>query len=364
MAHFAVDWFATRLLDWFDRHGRHDLPWQRDIDAYRVWIAEVMLQQTQVATVIPYYERFVARFPSVDALANSTLDAVLHHWTGLGYYARARNLHRTAGIVADEYRGAFPADPDLIATLPGIGRSTAGAIVAIAFGTRAAILDGNVKRVLARFHAVSGHPGEARVAAELWRHADAHTPADRVADYTQGIMDLGATLCTRSRPACDRCPMTERCAAHAAGAVARFPAPRPRRTMPVRAARMYLFVDAAGRCLLERRPNEGIWGGLWTPPERSVASSHSEVSAELGMRDLEVAEVRAGTAFRHTFTHFHLDIQPVYVHLSGAAENERANLRWHSPTGSAPIGLSAPAVRLLDELADVLAVLDEDDANR
>jgi A/G-specific adenine glycosylase len=364
MAQFAVDWFAARLLDWFADHGRHDLPWQRDSDAYRVWIAEVMLQQTQVTTVIPYYERFMARFPNVGTLANSTLDDVLHHWTGLGYYARARNLHRTAGIVADEYGGAFPADPDALATLPGIGRSTAGAIAAIAFGIRAAILDGNVKRVLARFHAVAGHPGESRVAAELWRHAEAHTPAERVADYTQAIMDLGATLCTRSTPGCARCPMSERCAAYADGAVARYPATRPRRTMPVRAARMFLLIDPAGRCLLERRPNEGVWGGLWTPPERPAASSHTEVCAELGVGDLEVAEVRAGTGFRHTFTHFHLDIEPVYVRLSGAAVNARADLRWHSPRAAAPIGLSAPAVRLLDALADVVSLDKAKDATR
>ena len=364
MAQFAVDWFATRLLDWFDDHGRHDLPWQRDIDAYRVWVAEIMLQQTQVATVIPYYDRFMARFPNVAALANSTLDDVLHHWTGLGYYARARNLHRTAGIVADQYRGEFPADPESIAALPGIGRSTAGAIAAIAFGTHAAILDGNVKRVLARFHAVAGHPGETRVGAELWRHAEAHTPAERVADYTQAIMDLGATLCTRSRPDCGRCPMTEQCAAHAAGAVSRYPAPRPRRTMPVRAARMFLLVDPAGRCLLERRPNEGIWGGLWTPPERPAASSHADVCAELGVGELEVADVRAGTSFRHTFTHFHLDIEPVYVRLSQAAVSERADLRWYSRAATTPIGLSAPAVRLLDELADVVSITNQENPTR
>jgi A/G-specific adenine glycosylase len=321
-----------------------------------------MLQQTQVATVIPYYERFMTRFPDVATLAGAELDDVLHHWTGLGYYARARNLHRTAGIVMDAHGGRFPEDPAAIAELPGIGRSTAGAIAAIAFHIRAPILDGNVKRVLARFHAIAGHPGETRVAAALWAEADAHTPEQRVADYTQAIMDLGATLCTRARPDCPRCPLRERCAAHAAGEVARYPAPRPKRIQPVRAVRMYLLVDAAGRCLLEQRLPEGIWGGLWTPPERATTSSHREVCDELGLDQEAVEEVRHEPPFRHTFTHFHLDIEPIHVRfaetLAGVAD--RPGLCWYTPATPRAIGLSAPAAKLLRSLAHASATANED----
>jgi A/G-specific adenine glycosylase len=357
-----MDWFARQLLAWFDDHGRKDLPWQRDIDAYRVWVAEIMLQQTQVATVIPYYERFMTRFPDVATLADAELDDVLHHWTGLGYYARARNLHRTARIVVEAHGGRFPADPAAIAALPGIGRSTAGAIAAIAFHIRAPILDGNVKRVLARFHAVEGHPGETRVAATLWAHAEAHTPERRVADYTQAIMDLGATLCTRARPHCSRCPMIERCAAHDAGAVSRYPAPRPRRTQPVRAVRMYLLVDGAGRCLLEQRPAEGIWGGLWTPPERAPTSTHHEVCREFGLDPDTVEAVRHDAPFRHTFTHFHLDIEPVHVRLGGvqAEAAERPGLCWYALEAPRAIGLSAPAAKLLRSLATTSTTARED----
>jgi len=347
-----MDWFARRLLDWFDRHGRKDLPWQRGIDAYRVWVAEIMLQQTQVATVIPYYERFIARFPDVHALAAADIDSVLHLWTGLGYYARARNLHAAARAVVSEHGGHFPASAEGLAALPGIGRSTAGAIAAIAFHVRAPILDGNVKRVLARVHAVAGHPGEARVAQALWSLADSHTPAERVADYTQAIMDLGATLCTRAKPDCGRCPMLERCAAYAAGTVERYPAPRPRRAQPVRAVRMYLLIDPAGRCLLERRPASGIWGGLWTPPERPADSTPEAVCAEFGVPGDAIVDVRYAPSFRHTFTHFHLDIEPVWVRVERAATAiaDQPGTHWYCATEPKAIGLSAPAAKLLTSL--------------
>ncbi len=229
-----MDTFAERLLTWYEKHGRHDLPWQRDATPYHVWVSEIMLQQTQVATVIPYYERFVERFPDVRSLADAAIDEVLHHWSGLGYYARARNLHKAARTVCDEFGGQFPPVLEELESLPGVGRSTAGAILSSALGGRAPILDGNVKRVLARYHAIGGWPGRSAVMKTLWEHAEAHTPHERVAEYTQAIMDLGATLCTRSRPACDDCPQRSDCQARALGRQADFPGRKPTREKPTR----------------------------------------------------------------------------------------------------------------------------------
>jgi len=346
------DWFTRKLLAWFDDHGRKDLPWQQPITPYRVWVAEIMLQQTQVTTVIDYYRRFMARFPDIPTLAAAELNEVLHHWTGLGYYARARNLHKAAKTIIDECDGRFPDTVEALCALPGIGRSTAGAIAAIAFDTRAAILDGNVKRVLARFHAVEGHAGTTAVTSSLWAHAESHTPTARVAHYTQAVMDLGATLCTRSRPACDRCPVAAQCMALARGETARFPEPRPRRAIPVRQARMFLIIDARGHCLLEQRPERGLWGGLWTPPERPPESLAPDICQALAIPATAIAEVRHGVRFRHTFTHFHLDLEPVYVNLNvtEAVIRDRADLRWYAPDAPPAIGLSAPAAKLLASL--------------
>lgn len=349
------DWFADRVLAWFDRYGRKHLPWQQDIDPYRVWVSEIMLQQTQVTTVIPYYERFLARFPDVEALAAADLDEVLHHWTGLGYYARGRNLHAAARQVVAEHGGRFPEDPDDLARLPGIGRSTAGAITAIAYGRRAAILDGNVKRVLARFHAVPGYPGEGQALKTLWAHAEAHTPEQRIADYTQAMMDLGATVCVRRRPLCDVCPVAARCEARRRGETERFPERKARRPKPERAARMFLVVDSGGRCLLEQRPARGLWGGLWTPPERDADYSVGRLCDEFGIGPGDVADSRSGAVFRHTFTHFHLHIEPVYVHLTRApaAVADRVDVCWYDAAAAEAgpgIGLSAPAVKLLNTL--------------
>jgi A/G-specific adenine glycosylase len=350
-----VDWFARRLLDWHDRHGRRDLPWQRQRTPYRVWISEIMLQQTQVATVVPYYQRFMATFPDVAVLATADLDEVLHHWTGLGYYARGRHLHRAAQTVMTEHGGEFPTDVASLTRLPGIGRSTAGAIAAIAGGHQAAILDGNVKRVLARFHAVRGYPGDAEPLKTLWQHAESHTPADRPGDYAQAIMDLGATVCTRSRPRCDDCPVAKRCAAIGAGIVAELPERKLRRGKPVRAARMFLVTDPAGRCLLERRPASGIWGGLWTPPQRAPDTSVDALCGEFGIGIDAVAGSRCQAPFRHTFSHYHLDIEPVRVALSRPviAAADRGDVRWYAggtANDTPALGLSAPALRLLRDL--------------
>jgi len=348
-----VDWFAQQLLAWFDQHGRKDLPWQIDPTPYRVWVSEIMLQQTQVTTVIPFYERFMTRFPTVSALAAAPLDEVLHHWTGLGYYARGRNLHSAARIIAEELGGEFPAGVDALSELPGIGRSTAGAIAAISQGQRAPILDGNVKRVLARFHAVAGYPGETRPQNTLWQHAEQHTPVERLADYTQAIMDLGATVCSR-KPDCGMCPLQACCAAYQQGTVMQYPAPKPKKAKPTRRSRMYLITDPHNACLLEQRPANGIWGGLWTPPERGAEYLTEQVCAEFGIRDQDVEASHTATPFRHTFTHFHLDIEPVYIRLKRTPSLVRddAGLMWYAAGTNAPVGLSAPAVTLLSSLQE------------
>ena len=253
--------FQSRLLGWFDRHGRKTLPWQHDKTPYRVWVSEIMLQQTQVATVIPYFERFMARFPSVAYLADAKQDEVLHLWTGLGYYARARNLHSAAQVVMAEHGGEFPVQSlDAMAALPGIGLSTAGAIISISTGRRAVILDGNVKRVLTRLHGVQGWPGRTAVHRELWRLAERYTPSERLPDYSQAMMDLGATLCTRSKPGCLICPFADVCIAHARGEEWRFPEAKPKKTLPERHTRMLLLCGDDGHVLLEQRPPSGLWG--------------------------------------------------------------------------------------------------------
>ena len=347
-----MDWLAERLLAWHDEHGRKHLPWQQEITAYRVWISEIMLQQTQVATVIPYYETFMARFPNVRTLAEAELDEVLHHWTGLGYYARGRNLHKAARQVVTEHAGEMPLNVESLEALPGIGRSTAGAIAAIAAGVRAPILDGNVKRVLARFHAVAGYPGESAVAKTLWGYADQHTPAERVADYTQAIMDLGATLCVRAKPACGHCPIAERCEALAADTIDRYPGRKPKKEKPVRRARIFIAHDGNGACLVEQRPADGVWGGLWTPPERPADTSAEGFAQEFGLQTLQGSH--CAPIFRHTFTHFHLDIEPVYIEVAEPAQaiRERDGVRWYAPGSNEPLGLSAPAVKLIASLSE------------
>ncbi len=342
--------FARRLLAWHARHGRHDLPWQRRRTPYRVWVSEIMLQQTQVATVIPYYARFLERFPDVAVLAAAPVDEVLHLWTGLGYYARARNLQQAAKLIVAEHRGRFPTEFEQVADLPGIGRSTAGAILALARGRRHAILDGNVKRVLARYHAVPGWPGDKRVEQELWALAEAHTPRTRLADYTQAIMDLGATLCTRGKPDCGRCPLAADCRAHALGRETAFPGTRPRKTLPLKRTRMLMLLRD-GAVLLTRRPPAGVWGGLWGFPEIGAqADARAWCRERLGMSP------RTSTAWpvlRHTFSHFHLDIEPIRLELKldGASVRDADGEKWVKLGAAARLGLPAPVKSLLERLA-------------
>jgi A/G-specific adenine glycosylase len=343
---------APRLLAWFEAHGRHDLPWQRARSPYAVWVSEIMLQQTQVVTVVGYYERFMERFENVQALADAPLDAVLERWSGLGYYARARNLHRAARIIRDTHGGELPDDFDALVALPGIGRSTAGAILAIAFGKHYAILDGNVKRVLARFHAIEEWPGKPVVERELWRCAEMHTPVERVAAYTQAIMDLGATLCTRAAPRCDACPLAADCTARRAGSPERLPVARPKRARPRRRVAMLVLRDRRGAVLLERRPPSGIWGGLYSLPElapEQTPEAWSEQRFGTSIRDIERL-----AAFSHSFTHFDLEVTPIGASLDveSRAVMDRDGLVWYKRDGDRAIGLPAPIAALLASLPD------------
>lgn len=344
--------FATRLLDWFEVHGRHDLPWQRDVSAYRVWVSEIMLQQTQVATVIGYFERFMQRFPDVASLAEAPLDEVLARWSGLGYYARARNLHRAAQRICAEHDGCLPANFDALIALPGIGRSTAGAILSLSGGQRHAILDGNVKRVLARHAGESGWPGSAPVARRLWQIAEQRTPQQRSGEYNQAMMDLGATLCTRTRPDCARCPVAADCVARATARQADYPGPRPRKALPERAVRMLVVRDATGGLLLERRPPSGIWGGLWSLPEIAVDADPLAWCADTLRSDASL--VRRLAARRHSFTHFHLHIEPLEILLEtpGWAVLEGAERVWYNATQINDVGVPAPVARLIAEIVD------------
>jgi A/G-specific adenine glycosylase len=340
---------APALLDWHDRAGRHDLPWQRDRTPYRVWVSEIMLQQTQVAAVIPYYQRFVQRFPHVRALADAPIDEVLHLWSGLGYYARARNLHRAAVRVRDEYAGDFPVSFADIASLPGVGRSTAGAILALARGERFAILDGNVRRVLARYFGVAGARADRSGAKRLWELSERCTPQARVADYTQAIMDLGATVCVRHRPLCAHCPLADGCFARRTGRQRELPAPRRALTRPARRVFMVVALEESGGVLLERRPESGVWGGLWCLPEFSTATAAAAfVRNNLG----EAVAPQPLAALEHAFTHFDLSITPLLVRCAArAAAVEEGGGLWYNIREPARIGLPAPITALLARLA-------------
>lgn len=311
--------FSPKLLAWFARNGRHDLPWQHDITPYRVWVSEIMLQQTQVKTVIPYFERFMQSFPDLKALASASQDEVLGHWAGLGYYARGRNLHKAAVMIRDEFEGEFPASFDDILSLPGIGRSTAGAILSISLGQRYAILDGNVKRVLSRYLALEGWPGEKSNEQKLWSVADRLTPDVDFNHYAQAIMDLGATLCTRSKPQCGACPVADSCDARQQDRVTEFPFSKPKKTKPIKKSYFLILENQQGQVLLRQRPQQGIWGGLWSFPEYACLQS---CQADVKRAETETESAQSlveWEVFRHTFSHYHLDIHPVVY--QGVREN-------------------------------------------
>ncbi|WP_067709024.1 A/G-specific adenine glycosylase [Erwinia sp. ErVv1] len=339
--------FERRVLDWYQRFGRKTLPWQLEKTPYKVWLSEVMLQQTQVATVIPYFQRFMARFPTITDLAHAPLDEVLHLWTGLGYYARARNLHKAANVVAEKHVGVFPETFEEVAALPGIGRSTAGAILSLALGLHFPILDGNVKRVLARCYAVPGWPGKKEVEKRLWQISEEVTPADGVSQFNQAMMDLGATVCTRSRPKCEICPLNLSCVAYANGSWASYPGKKPRQTLPERTGWMLMMQRGSG-VWLEQRPPVGLWGGLFCFPQFTTLP---ELERWLSERRIDGSGLQQGISFRHTFSHFHLDIVPVWLEVTstGAAMDEGAGL-WYNLAQPPSVGLAAPVERLLQQL--------------
>ncbi len=347
--------FSARLLDWFDRYGRKDLPWQLDPSPYRVWVSEVMLQQTQVQTVIPYFERFMQHFPTVEALAAAPADNVLHQWSGLGYYARARNLQKAAQQVVEVHRGNFPADARELSALPGIGRSTAGAILSLGFGIREPILDGNVKRVLARHRAIEGYPGMSVVTRTLWSAADALTPSQRVGAYTQAIMDLGATVCVRRRPLCLACPVAADCLARASGRQEALPTKKPKREVPLKSTTFLIIRARAGELLLEQRPPTGLWGGLWGFPECEHPISEESIARHCERHFGQV--VLSCTALQpisHGFTHYRLNIYPILCEASplrATDVRDTASL-WYNPRKPAEVGLAAPVTALLKALGE------------
>jgi A/G-specific adenine glycosylase len=352
--------FSQKILKWFDNHGRKDLPWQENITPYRVWVSEIMLQQTQVSTVIPYFLRFMKQFPTIQDLAKASLEEVLRLWSGLGYYARAKNLHNAAKIIQIEHQGIFPQNFLEVVNLPGIGRSTAGAILSISTQQKYPILDGNVKRVLSRYFAVEGLPNDKTVIEHLWHLSEQQTPSRRVHHYTQAIMDLGATLCTRTRPKCEDCPVSKDCQAKALNRVAEFPALKQKTEKPTKSIALLLVMDSEQKnVLLEKRPTKGIWGGLWSLPECPVKTDFKKWCPK--NFNTAVTKTTAWPAFRHTFTHFHLEIHPIVCQsaaknntklkaLSNRRVNSNANFHWHPITQATTLGLPAPIKPLLEKL--------------
>ncbi len=341
---------AGKLLPWFARHGRHDLPWQIERSPYHVWLSEIMLQQTQVITVIPYFKRFIDRFPSISALANAPLDDVLALWTGLGYYARARNLHKAAVHIQQHFRGRFPTDFNDVIQLPGIGRSTAGAILAQAMNHPHPILDGNVKRVLTRLYAIAGWPGKRSIETQLWAIASRLTPEKHVADYTQAIMDLGAIICTRKKPKCGVCPLHAQCHAYHFNLTDQLPTPKPKKIIPTRSTTLVILLNEHQELLLYRRPASGIWGGLWSFPEHDDQGSLTQWCQETFC--CTVQQHQALPPFRHTFSHFHLDITPVITKVKMAQQvMDRDDLAWYNLPSALQLGIAGPIKKLLTDQA-------------
>jgi A/G-specific adenine glycosylase len=345
--------FSADLIAWQKQHGRHQLPWQNTRDPYRIWLSEIMLQQTQVAAVIPYYQRFLQSFDNVAALAAAPQEEVMAHWSGLGYYSRARNLHRCAQQVMAEHGGQFPADVEQLVQLPGIGRSTAAAIAAFAFGAQAAILDGNVKRVFCRVFGIEGFPGEKRVENSLWQRAESLMPKRDIESYTQGLMDLGATLCVRSRPLCSTCPLQARCVAAATGRTAELPMRKPKKAVPEKSTVMLVVVHQ-GEVLMEQRPQHGIWGGLFSLPELSRMQSAMTETVSLHAMEVallefgEVASYAALPEFSHGFTHYKLQVKPVQVQLVKRFQlAAQSGYQWVPLRGLGGAALPAPVKKLL-----------------
>lgn len=347
--------FSDSVLNWFDQHGRKHLPWQQNPTPYRVWVSEIMLQQTQVATVIPYYERFMDRFPSIEVLSDSSTDDVLAHWSGLGYYARARNLHRCSQQVSNERKGVWPDTIDGLVELPGIGRSTAGAILSLSMQQPTAILDGNVKRVLARYFAIDGWPGKQQVLKRLWLCSEEVTPAKRTGNFNQAMMDLGATICTRSKPQCNACPLQINCTSFAAGNPLDYPGKKPKKDKPIKQTVMLALHDSKDQLLLEKRPESGIWGGLWSLPE---INSVDDLPDWLHQQGLKVGKhtPESIARFRHTFSHYHLDIDVRSIDGVRQTPSLRETDRyyWWDNETELPGGIAAPIAKILNLLTGEL----------
>ncbi|RLV61472.1 adenine DNA glycosylase [Parashewanella curva] len=348
--------FSDRIINWYDIHGRKTLPWQQNKTPYKVWISEIMLQQTQVATVIPYFEKFMASFPSVSDLANAEQDEVLHHWTGLGYYARARNLHKAAQLIRDKYQGNFPTNFEDVINLPGIGRSTAGAVLSLSLSQHHAILDGNVKRVLARHGAISGWPGKKIVENQLWEIAERYTPKNEIQKYNQAMMDIGAMICTRSKPKCELCPVAVDCQGQRQGNQTDYPSKKPKTEKPVKTTH-FLVLKQNGKVLLKQRPPKGIWGGLWCFPEFETAT---ELEQYLLSNKISTDNVLYLSGFRHTFSHYHLDISASLVDLNDnnhqvnepLVSNSYSEL-WFNLNQPEKVGLAAATEKILAEVRSI-----------
>ncbi|EKL5295910.1 A/G-specific adenine glycosylase [Vibrio parahaemolyticus] len=350
--------FASAILEWYDAYGRKDLPWQQNKTAYSVWLSEIMLQQTQVTTVIPYYQRFLERFPTVVDLANAEQDEVLHLWTGLGYYARARNLHKAAKEVAHKYSGEFPLNLEQMNALPGIGRSTAAAVLSSVHKQPHAILDGNVKRTLSRCFAVEGWPGQTKVENQLWEIAEAHTPQTDVDKYNQAMMDMGAMVCTRSKPKCTLCPVADLCVAKKQGNVLDYPGKKPKKEKPVKQTRFVMLHhhnENGHEVWLEQRPQTGIWGGLFCFPQTEHVDVESDIDLLLEQRGIKASDINKQETlitFRHTFSHYHLDITPILIDLSKQPDvvMEGSKGLWYNLSQPEEVGLAAPVKLLLEAL--------------
>lgn len=350
MSSIEPEVFQALVLEWFERYGRKNLPWQNPISPYRVWVSEVMLQQTQVNTVIPYFERFMERFANVADLAQAPIDEVLHHWSGLGYYARARNLHKTAAIIEMDFDGLFPSEVDELVKLPGIGRSTAGAIASLAMGQSSAILDGNVKRVLCRFFAISGWSGQSAVLRKLWQLAEKMTPKQQTNHYNQAMMDLGATVCKRSNPDCLSCPLQADCQSYEKGLTSELPTPKKRTVLPVKQV-IWLVMENQGEILLQQKPPVGLWGGLWIFPEFNDQQALQQW-CELEGLSLDKGEWE--NKRRHTFSHYHLDYTVVLLKHQKIQElvSEQGKTCWYQPQSHVKLGMPAPVSQLTKKLRD------------
>ncbi len=344
--------FAKQLLTWYQHHGRHDLPWQKHPNPYRVWISEIMLQQTQVTTVIPYYQRFMRSFPSLKSLATASIDNVLSHWSGLGYYARARNLHRSAIIIHEKHHGRFPRSVEALSHLPGIGPSTAGTIASFSMNIPATILDGNVKRVLTRYFAIEGWPGKTEIHQQLWKIAEANTPKKAVNHYNQAIMDLGAAICTRTKPKCALCPLSKGCSAHQAGRETEFPYRKKAAKRPTKQVHTLLLKQAPGEILLERRPPTGIWGGLWGFPECGInedVEQHCQKYYQSKVIDYQKWEI-----IHHQFSHFHLEINPILLFVKPTPHQvmDSGTQVWYNINDALPGGIPSPVQALLKQFIE------------